>query len=527
MTSGLLDFFTLEASEYVEQLDGLVAHAPSGAPDLESFARASRALRGSATMAKVRGIADVAQGLERVARAVREGRLPWEAALQGTIVAAIDDLKILIRAVRHWGPAEESRASARIAELAQVAPIVVRATTEGGTDFLVAATSQAGTALLAWSEAPESPEQFADTMHTVRALRGVAALRDLPPLPEVVDAVDAAAKPMELGTETATAERRRLFRTAARVLLESAEALRAGRRPDPESAALVEFAQASAALRSGREDAEEIIPIARLFPDGAGDESIERGPNPPTSATARFRLEIVSQAEHLRRLVADARGAADAATRERLRGELGHAVRTVRRAAESFAAHQVAALFDGAEAGARALEHAALGVLDEAAHLLTDRGVAAEQLGARVQQLADRLRARVEGSPIVPIESLAPDQPSVVHAAPVATAPISVAAAAAPSPAGAAVESAPQGAALSALLATGIAGLDELASSPFASQTRFDDDDVVPIEELLFRGKDALARAVEIGTRLQRAGAPPDGDALAELVDLLQLAAAD
>ena len=49
MTGGLLDFFTLEASEYVEQLDGLVSRATSTPPDADAFTRAIRALRGNNT----------------------------------------------------------------------------------------------------------------------------------------------------------------------------------------------------------------------------------------------------------------------------------------------------------------------------------------------------------------------------------------------------------------------------------------------------------------------------------------------
>ena len=52
-----LDFFVLEASEYTEQLDGALARSAGNAPDLDLFTRNARALRGSATMARVDGIA--------------------------------------------------------------------------------------------------------------------------------------------------------------------------------------------------------------------------------------------------------------------------------------------------------------------------------------------------------------------------------------------------------------------------------------------------------------------------------------
>src|SRR5690606_14561919 len=86
--------------------------------------------------------------------------------------------------------------------------------------------------------------------------------------------------------------------------------------------------------------------------------------------------------------------------------------------------------------------------------------------------------------------------------------------------------SAPSGAELQSLLATGIAGLAPLGDEHLAAPLVGDEDDVVPIDELLFRGRDALSRAIEIGARSKEAGQPPDPATLDELSDLLQLAAA-
>ncbi|HET7249832.1 MAG TPA: hypothetical protein VFI79_08295, partial [Gemmatimonadales bacterium] len=46
---GMADFFALEAGEYLERLDGLLA--PEGPPPADEFVRLARALRGSALMA--------------------------------------------------------------------------------------------------------------------------------------------------------------------------------------------------------------------------------------------------------------------------------------------------------------------------------------------------------------------------------------------------------------------------------------------------------------------------------------------
>ena len=126
MSQGLLDFFVLEAGEYTEQLDGALAKAAGNAPDLDLFTRNARALLGSATMARVQGIATVATGLERLGRGLRDGSLKWSPQLRSAIVAAVDDVKILVRGARTWGTAEDQRATARAAELDTLAPAFQR-----------------------------------------------------------------------------------------------------------------------------------------------------------------------------------------------------------------------------------------------------------------------------------------------------------------------------------------------------------------------------------------------------------------
>src|SRR3954469_10021347 len=93
---GFLEFFILEASEYVEQLDGLLLGGGSSGPDADAVQRVARALRGTATMAKIPAFADLANSIERVGRAMHDGALAWDPALGGALVAAIDDLKILL-----------------------------------------------------------------------------------------------------------------------------------------------------------------------------------------------------------------------------------------------------------------------------------------------------------------------------------------------------------------------------------------------------------------------------------------------
>jgi len=59
---GFLDFFILEASDYVEQLDGLLVVGGDRGPDADTLQRVARALRGSATMAKLTSFSEMAAG---------------------------------------------------------------------------------------------------------------------------------------------------------------------------------------------------------------------------------------------------------------------------------------------------------------------------------------------------------------------------------------------------------------------------------------------------------------------------------
>jgi len=564
MHAGLLDFFVLEASECVERLDGLMARA-AGAPDLAAFTRDARALRGSATMAKVQGIADVSSALERIAKGLQDGGLHWSDGLKAAVIAAIDDLKILIRGVRTWGSEEERRAADRAEELKALAPARRRSgatpsVTGGSAGFLATEMAEVSSGLERFAANPGPIATFDETLRRVRALRGVAALLDLPPLAEVIATVDESAKRLELGA-AASGALQDVFRAAATVLREGSDAVHGGGRPDPASPAVSAFAVAADALVEGAGDADRVVPISTLFPDGGG--LVHAAPNPPTTPAHRFKLEAVSQAEHLRRLVFDARGAADAPTRQRVGRELRGAVRSLARAAESFSEHAVARAMHALVDAAASLEERALGALEEASTLLTTPG--ATPLSARFDALAGASRATPGvptpvGTPAVtPIVTPAVTPvatPVVLPAAPTPAPPVwrvstppagaslaptplytpavgplsAPAARRAPSAATPPVGPAPAGTALHEMLGAGIAGLSKLDDEPMSEPAPVEDDGTVAIQDLLYRGKAALRRAMELGDQLKKAAAeqkPADAEALAELYDLLELAATE
>src|SRR2546430_202175 len=86
------------------------------------FAAAARGLRGSATMAKASGLARLAASVERIATGVVQGATSWEPELQRALVGAVEDLKLLVRSVRNWGPAQDACVEESVNRLARFGP---------------------------------------------------------------------------------------------------------------------------------------------------------------------------------------------------------------------------------------------------------------------------------------------------------------------------------------------------------------------------------------------------------------------
>ena len=118
----LLDFFTLEAGEYLTRLESLASRGSMEPTDATQFAAAARGLRGSATMAKAGGLARLATSVERIASAVVQGAISWEPELQRSLVGSIEDLKLLVRSVRQWGAEQDARVEENLRRLERYAP---------------------------------------------------------------------------------------------------------------------------------------------------------------------------------------------------------------------------------------------------------------------------------------------------------------------------------------------------------------------------------------------------------------------
>ena len=525
---GLLEFFILEASDYIEHLDGLVSRAGPSGPETVEFTRYARMLRGSATMARQPVLAELAGAIERVSRALGEGTLLWEAGLQGVVIAAIDDLKLLVRAVRTWSAADTQRAESRIVELSRYAPASARAPTPtpsggSGMAFLIEEASQIAAALETFAARPGDRAALDGALTRVRALRGVAAIRDLPPLPDVVDAVERAAKALELGVSTPSSPQLALFGAAAQLLTRLAADLRRGTRPDANAPDVQRFAAAAAQLAAVDAEADRIVPIGELFFDDGGPAVLSAAPTPPTTPAERFRLEVVSQAEHLRRLVADAQSARDPAARARLARELDGALRALRGAADSFGEHEVAAFVAQSGEAVASLDPLALNALDEVAGLLADPSGEPGELRRRLAALA---AGRSATGLVSAFERAQAPAGGGAESDP-ATAPGETPANALATPGARTHARTPTGRALHAMLQTGISGIGALSARPLSAPVPLIDPTLVPIEALLYRGRAALTRALELREQLRTRGGPPPQETLEELYDLLELANAE
>lgn len=554
--SGILDFFVLEASEYIEQLDGLVLAGGSSGPNAESFQRAARALRGSATMARLSAFADLAAALERAARALREGSLRWSPALSGAIVGAVDDLKILVRAARAWSDAESRRASARAAEISGFLPAERTAPLspgmgQTGPSFLAAETANIAAGLELLLAGPPDPSAPANVLNRLRALRGVAAIKDVPPLPDVLEAADQALRPIETQQEDLTPAHRELIEAAMGVLRDAARTLRGGASAGGSIGPLPISPEASSRFEAalGRfTDAEaeraRVVPVSNLFFDDSGPHVVS-STQPPTTPADRFRLEMVGHGEHLRRLIGEAR-ASDPASSERSTRALRRALATVRGTAESFGEDAIADTVTALGESITELDVRGLALLTGLADLLSSPGHDSQRLRTELPRL---LAGRMERDRVTAVETPQRVGGELQWLEPPATAPAPPQQTSAASPrspfsdpppifsgsspaadmrprstmhpAPAAPPPQPTGAGLASLLELGIASVEELAERPLSAPVPVEET-LVPIESLIYRGEAAWRRALELRDDLRKQPTPPR-ESLEELYDLLDL----
>ena len=499
----LLRFFYTEAREYLDAVEDLA----SGEASFEagSFVAAARALRGSATMARVPRVAEIALCLERIANGVRDGEIAWSSNLRRDLMDAIVDLRRFVASSGTWSPEDDRQALDRLASLRALLPTgkTTPATppSAGTTPIFIALQASAiATDLEQFLGSSANRSVVNDIVNRLRSLRGIAGVADHPPLGEVADAVERTLREFAPDAQLHDQEVE-LLRAAASVFRRASSELRARGRFESRAAEVDRFARAAAAAGPVPAAAEgPVVRIEELFYTDEGPHVVRRGPAPPRSAETRFREEVVTSAEHLRRLVAEARVAVDPFTRERVRRDLkAHLVR-LDEFARSFGAQQVASVV--ADAAAQdTFPESLLDAIESVARILTTPGIGLDEMERRLA-VGERKR-------------WTPAITAVTQ----------------PGPAARSADRAPtasprSGRALRDMLNASLHQLSSLEDVPLIEPVHADEDAIVPVETLFYRGQAALDRARALRDELRSRGTQ-DPEALHELYDLLDLARAE
>jgi chemotaxis protein histidine kinase CheA len=474
MAQPLSEYFALEAGEFLDQMDALLAG--SDRPDPVRFFRLARGVRGSAQLAGVAQIAEVAERLEDGARAIRDGLLQWTPEVRERARRTADDLRTLVERHGSWGAAEDDRARRATERWADVQGGRRGGGPAGGDalfDFvrreIASVVAEMDRALAELAAAPEGREPLRVVLRRMRPVRGVAGMEALAPVLEVLEGIEDVAHEILGRTSGVTSAELELLGAGGAALRASASALEGGRAPG-ESSELTAFRdlrdrveEASAA----GEDA-EVVPVTRLFADGGGVHLVSSPMAPVPSGD-----ELTPEVESFLRI--EATGFLD-----RAEGLLAGQPARPRRFGRT--AREVAEL----AASVRELA-GTYGV----AGLATAADLAANRLRAattpeEARDALQQLRYALPGAPPPPV----------------AAAPVS-----APSAAAETVEAAQ-------------------AAAPAREAPRADEEGVVPVETLLYAPEDALREALALRGRIEQlAGGrgTPLGEAVDELFGLVEL----
>src|SRR5205807_2610871 len=345
---GMSDFFALEAGEYLERLDTLLATGDSSSAD--ELVRLARALRGSALMANQHAIARTAAALEALARAVREGRRAWDPQTKQLAVRGVDDLKIFVRRAPAWSDADTAKAEALSQELEQLAgrpSAQVRAAEAMGLDagaraFVAREGAAIASALDRAAQAlranPLAHDPLQHVLRALQPLRGLAAVNDLPPLPDVLEGIERAIAELSRAGIDPPANVGELFQAGATAIARAAREVAERGRPDPEGP---DFSQFAAQLVRFLESEPDVVSIGSLYYSDSGPHIVSRGIPAPRPSTLG-RLELVSHGDHLRQ-AADSLERAPSATQRELRAHtLGTTFRALANAGGGVLADRVA-----------------------------------------------------------------------------------------------------------------------------------------------------------------------------------------
>jgi hypothetical protein len=538
---GRREFFALEAGEYLERLALLVGGAEP--PGAEELVRHARALRGAALMAGPPGFSTAAGAIESTSKALRDETLAWTPDLAGRLAHAIEDCKALLRRVREWTDTDTQHCE-RIAERLETEP--GSRDRRGGYGSAGGSGLTAGVRTYVAREAAAvagSLDQVADAverepgseaaealLQRLQPLRGLGALPGLAPLPELLETLDLAlATTGKSGAWSPLAGK--ALRAVGAALARMARDIAELGIPQHDS---TEVVQAAELMRDAFLAEDDVVEIASLFAAGDRAPVVVRGSPPvPQVAAGDAAIELVSLADRLRQAAEQTRGHLPRSARALQLQSLVLALRGIPLTpAVQHGAGELFRRLDREAMSGRALKapdtFAAL--LREAADLLAGAadagGTAAlpEILAPLVERL-DRMGGvpETDALDIMPIEALAPEPDGDADVVPIQSLLYSAVPAAAP----------------------GFLPFEQTFSTYFRLMREQADaaagpivpieslapaeEELVPIQSLLYRGRRALERADLVRreldlarrTRTDLSGVEP---LIAELLDLVPLA---
>ena len=534
---GRLEFFALDAGEHLERLSLLVTGA--GAPDPGELVRFARMLRGAALLGGPPGYAAVAAAFENVAKAVRDGALPWTPLLADRAADAIETCKALLRKVREWSETDVQRCERLAEQLDGLAGAEGRrppglpaggALTAGVRTYVAREAAAVAATLEQVAEAVErrpAADSADPVIRRLQPLRGLGALPGLSPLPELLEVLDLTVAFAGRGGAWPPATGRALRATAMALGRMARDIAELGM-PQPDSPEVV---QATALLRTTFVDESDVVPVATLFAAGDPDAVVHRGERPARPPVAGgLTAELVGLADRLRHAAEQAGQSAGGPARALQLHALALGLRGLAMSAPVHAALggflarlDRRLLAREAEAGGEGFA----AVLRQAAATLTSAAEAGSSVGLleRLAPLGDALDRLGEPSPPaepapVPVESLAPvDEADVVPIETLLLEP---------------VPTAPPGRLpFEQSFSTWFRLLHpEAGWEAVPIETLAPEVDAVPIESLFYRGRRALERAnvlhreVDAALRARR-GFTGVETLLAELLDLVPLALDD
>jgi chemotaxis protein histidine kinase CheA len=534
-TGSYLDFFVLEAGEYVEQIDGVLLRATASGPDADQLQRISRALRGSATMARLPMFAELSSAVEAIGRGLRQGGVAWNEALKGALTSAVDDLKILVRAARSWSAAEDEWALKRLNDLSKFVQVPLTAapastaTPPLSTSYFIAETANIAAGLELLATRPDDKANGLNVLARVRAMRGVSGVRDVPGLSEASEAAEAAIRPMEMGEPRLSDERVNVLRAASELLRVISTGLSTGETVTTTTPQYTQFLAALDAMLADVAGADRVIAISDLFYNDRGPHVVFAAPNPPTTPAQRFRMEVVSLGEHLHRVIDEARAAKDEIQREHARGELGRALRAIRATAASFGQMAVAQTVEAYLERTGNLNVSALDAIASFATTISPAATAptpVAQANAIPSSRQTMPRSAI-GTPTTPPPFAAQEQHEAGTPSSDQRARVMAAVPTPPTPVPPAPARPPKSLKSVAIsLDSTIAAFESMSNERLAEPVDIGDE-VLPVDALLYRGRAALDRALEIRDEIRRSNAPPTPELLEELYDLVELARVD